>query len=69
MAFGQSLTDPETGPSCDEVPFAVKATPLGAFSLTSSAAKRVRNLIGKAVQLSQHTRCGVVKVLVDKLPG
>ena len=32
------LTDDETGPSCAEVPFAVKLTPLGVFSLTSRAA-------------------------------
>jgi hypothetical protein len=30
--------DDETGPSCEDVPFAVKLTPLGALSLTSSAA-------------------------------
>ena len=60
------LTDEETGPSCDDVPFAVKLTPLGAFSLTSRAAAHASVEL-RETQLVFLT-CGiVVEVLVDEL--
>jgi hypothetical protein len=55
-----------TGPLCGEVPLAVKFTPLGALSLTSSAAAGV-SVVARGAQLASPTCGSVVEVLVDEL--
>ena len=61
-------TDDVTGPSCAEMPLAVKLTPLGARSLTSRAA--VGALAGAGAGQWAAQTCGrVVEVLVDELEG
>ena len=62
----RALTEEETGPSCGDVPFAVKLTPLGAFSLTSRAAAQ-KSAAALQIQFVFLTCGSVVEVLVDKL--
>lgn len=59
-------TEEVTGPSCADVPLAVKLTPLGAFSLTSRAAAGV-SVVARTAQLVSPTCGSVVEVLVDEL--
>jgi hypothetical protein len=66
MARREELTEEVTGPSCAEVPFAVKLTPLGALSLTSRTAAN-ELACAFAAQLMRPTCVGMVKVLADKL--
>jgi hypothetical protein len=58
-ARGSVLTDEVTGPSCAEVPLAVKLTPLGALSLTSRAAGRAL-VVARAgpMRASDLRQCG-----------
>ena len=58
------LTEPLVGPSCAEAPLTLKATPLGAFDLTSIlAVQEVSNV--QLGEITTRTGSGVVEVLVE----
>lgn len=61
-----TLTEEDTGPSCAEVPLAVKLTPLGALSLTSRAA-RDGSVVVRQGQLTCQTCGSVIEVFVNEL--
>ena len=69
--LGQAThTEPDRGPSCADLPFVVKVTPLGAFNLTSRFAVGWCELYScflAAVGKSKLTRRCMVEIFVEQL--
>lgn len=59
-------TEPPIGPSWADLPFTLKVTPLGALDLTSRLAGDCQ-LVQKNDWNIEHTRVGVVEILVEEL--